>query len=1720
MKTQAKAFDGRKMRSLYSRLIIAAALLFAGWALLAPGAGLRPAEAQAEGPGRILSSTGGQSGGLVVFNTDGTNAVNLTSNSFDTQCGDGFGHKDRHASVSRDGKLIAFQSAGRDRANTSQSRIYVMNGDGTNVRQLTFNVPADEFQASEVSDRHPVILPDGTRVAFISNRSVFTHPGQQGGPSFQLRPDDIYVVNTDGTGLQKVTSFQPNRDGGAAGSSVVSVVWSPDGSRLAFRGVRMRTVGDPPQTEFNRVVSTISPGGGDESLVAILNSTGQSFAIDWSPDVRYIVADIGGEAQGAPPPSFAILDLQASEENRRSDILVGQAPKPGPGGIRFSPDSSRLAYNSNGQLAFVGIGGGSVNSTGVQIGDNPIWWQAGAPVHAPALLELAPDPVTVWGGQSVQMTPTLFDAQGNVIVRAATAWRLDICSGSTARVSNTGVVTGVAGVNYTGQVCASNGGLSDCATLQNFDTPSLSVSATTPETSKSGTGAPGVFTITRAGNPNPAVAINFTLSGTAIRDVDYLIESSAPISNNSIFMRSGEASVTLNVRPISSSQSSGDKTVILTLQPDASNSYFVNDQARTATITIKDNPPPCPTPTPTPSASPTPTPPPVISHISPNRGGDNGGVTIRIFGQRFLPAATVKLTRSGQPDILGGLVRVNETGTIMSAVFNLTGKARGTWSVVVTNPDGQAASLADAFTIEEGREQRIWADVVGRDVIRTPSAATYTAIVGNSGNTEAYGVFVFVTNIPRNATVRLGFNLMPVPRFEGLPADADPNQVPPVINTASGQTLPLFIPRLPGGSFVPLPIQITVPADQPDFSLRVLASSSLFRVIDDQTPVRGSGSKAGHGVESVREPSGPVRLVFDQNCFDSWKLALLDCVTSLLPGSECFKAAVDFVNLVANFAQVVASPPDSSGTSVGLSLSGFLSSVFSAAFAAAKCAGDVSPFGAAFDVASCGISFLQTAVTCFQEDKEKPVRAVRAVDPNDKVGANGVGTPRYLSGEEPMRYMILFENKPDATAPAQEVVITDQLDPSRFDFSTFQLGHVSFGNRIITPPPGLSQWTTDVDLRPANNLIVRINAGLNQTTGLVTWRFTSLDPATMQPTTDPLAGFLPPNRTSPEGEGSVFFTVMPKAGLQTGTEIRNGARIVFDQNEHIDTPVWLNTIDNSKPQSQVQPLAAQQTSTDFTVSWAGTDTGPGLATYTIYVSEGGGPFTVWRSNTTATSGVFNGKGNTTYAFYSVARDAAGNTEDAPASADATTTTAACSFSLSAASQAVGAGSGTGSVGVTTGGACAWAAASNADWITITSGANSTGSGTVNFSVAVNTGAARTGTVTVAGQTFTVTQAAAAPSVQFAASSLSVGEGAGSVAVAVTRSGDTSVAASVDYRTADTDTFTVGCADAAGAQGSAYARCDFATVVGTLAFAPGETSKTVTVPIIDDAHVEGAQSFQVVLSNAAGASLGSLTTATVTIQDNDAAGAQNPVTSSNFSFFVRQQYLDFLSREPDQAGFDAWLGVLNNCPNPFTGPEVQSGCDRIFVSGEGFFRSEEFRLKGAYVFRLYRAAFNRLPEYAEIISDMSFVAGATEAELFARRAELPARFTQREEFQRLYGQMTNEQYVAALLGRYQLQRVTTRDPAAPDAGAKVVLTAAELAGLARDKALRAVADSDEVTAAEFDNAFVAMQYYGYLRRKPEAAGFEAWLQVLRSGDTRTMVNGFLNSVEYKLRFGQP
>jgi len=281
-----------------------------------------------------------------------------------------------------------------------------------------------------------------------------------------------------------------------------------------------------------------------------------------------------------------------------------------------------------------------------------------------------------------------------------------------------------------------------------------------------------------------------------------------------------------------------------------------------------------------------------------------------------------------------------------------------------------------------------------------------------------------------------------------------------------------------------------------------------------------------------------------------------------------------------------------------------------------------------------------------------PIR--HAFDPNDKIGPAGFGIQGFLTGQGSFGYLIDFENVATASAAAQEVLVTDSLS-TNLDWSTFELGTIGFNGVTVAVPAGRQSFTTNVFVHTDPNP-VRVTAGLNRGTGLVTWDLQSIDPVTGQLVADPLAGFLPPNTTNHVGEGYVTYNVLPRTNLTSGATIINQARIVFDVNPPILTPIVTNTIDSIRPQSTVQSLPVFETNALFAVHWSGNDdpTGSGLRNYTIYVSANNGAYVPWLQ-TTNTSGVFTGHVGNAYAFYSVASDNAGNEQGIPTTAAAITT---------------------------------------------------------------------------------------------------------------------------------------------------------------------------------------------------------------------------------------------------------------------------------------------------------------------------------------------------------------------------------------------------------------------------------------------------------------------------------
>ncbi|HEX3227465.1 MAG TPA: DUF4214 domain-containing protein, partial [Pyrinomonadaceae bacterium] len=377
-----------------------------------------------------------------------------------------------------------------------------------------------------------------------------------------------------------------------------------------------------------------------------------------------------------------------------------------------------------------------------------------------------------------------------------------------------------------------------------------------------------------------------------------------------------------------------------------------------------------------------------------------------------------------------------------------------------------------------------------------------------------------------------------------------------------------------------------------------------------------------------------------------------------------------------------------------------------------------------------------------------------------------------------------------------------------------------------------------------------------------------------------------------------------------------------------------------------------------------------------------------------------------------------------------------------------------------------------------------------------------------------------------------------VVVTATRLGPTSAAAAVTYSTSDA----AGLQNCGTANGKASSRCDYVPAFGELTFAAGENSKTITIPIVDDGFVEGGETFNVALSNPTVGNLGANATATITIIDDDATPGVNPIDTG--SFFVRQNYLDFLSREPDQSGFDFWTNQLAGCGNDASCVQLV----RVNVSA-AFFLSIEFQQTGYLVERMYKVA------YGDALGT-STVGGSHQLAVPTVRFNEFLQHTQRigsgvVVLQAGWEQVLENNKKAFALEFVQTARFTDAFPntMTPDAfvdklnqNAGNVLSLPERQALinlfggtvdssnvsARAKALRRTADDDILYSAEYNRAFVLSQYFGYLRRNPndlpdtDYTGYDFWLTKLNQFNgnyiNAEMVKAFLTSIEYRQRFG--
>ena len=268
----------------------------------------------------------------------------------------------------------------------------------------------------------------------------------------------------------------------------------------------------------------------------------------------------------------------------------------------------------------------------------------------------------------------------------------------------------------------------------------------------------------------------------------------------------------------------------------------------------------------------------------------------------------------------------------------------------------------------------------------------------------------------------------------------------------------------------------------------------------------------------------------------------------------------------------------------------------------------------------------------------------------------------------------------------------------------------------------------------------------------------------------------------------------------------------------------------------------------------------------------------------------------------------------------------------------------------------------------------------------------------------------------------------------------------------------------------------------------------------------------------------------TIRMQDVTIVPAPISNQidDAQFFVQQHYLDFLNREPDAAGLIFWTNEIASCGNDAQCIEAK----RINVSA-AYFLSIEFQQTGYEVYRLYKAAFGNIPDapvpvrLGEFLADTPRIGRGVivnqkgwEQVLENNKQAFASDFVQWSRFANTFPPSTSAAEFVDKLNS------NAGNPLSQSERDKLISDLAT-GGKTRAQVLRAIAEDPDFVSAEFNRAFVLMQYFGYLRRNPNDApetnfdGYNFWLNKLNQFDgnfvNAEMVKAFIQSTEYRNRF---
>jgi hypothetical protein len=532
----------------------------------------------------------------------------------------------------------------------------------------------------------------------------------------------------------------------------------------------------------------------------------------------------------------------------------------------------------------------------------------------------------------------------------------------------------------------------------------------------------------------------------------------------------------------------------------------------------------------------------------------------------------------------------------------------GLYDLIQELPSGKTSVIPKALNIEVSEEKSVVSEILGRDLIRSDEWMPYSLRITNNSNVERKLIPAIVT-IDSRADL-----LFEVAVFSDT--GASENIVSSSLDSVAGgpravNVFGLMVPQLSANESISIPFKVKAISDSFKIEARVLGSLESNLHVDNKT------SKAYSTLLSDS---------LSTTCFDSLVLSLWNKRRVAGSSSSFTKPrVVDYSTFVSSLS--TCGTGNSSGFDELLRLvlndrdsakiSPFLSTVYMPSLHNGE-----APF--TFDLSS-----------------EKVVSVVNSYDPNVKIGNKGVGNKNYMKAiPSELFYQLHFENDSSATAPLHKLLILDTLDTEVLDPSTLRFEEIVIGESRFSIN-GLAEVNHIIGKNEDENAWIYCVAKV-LSNGVVQCKLEAYNLDARTKTSEPLVGFLPPNRLKKEGQGMVSFSVKRRESARL---IENRVGVYFDKNDVVLTPTWRMTLDDDVPESRLKVQGYTKGKLGLTID--ATDGTSGIENVEIYYSTDRANYNLLmsagvRSNVTTTM-----QPDQTIYLYSIAIDSVGRREETP-----------------------------------------------------------------------------------------------------------------------------------------------------------------------------------------------------------------------------------------------------------------------------------------------------------------------------------------------------------------------------------------------------------------------------------------------------------------------------------------